>query len=529
METKRPLQRLCKVQILRLLVLIISLVVVIILIIISQLITFPYTLSVPPVTKGIFVNEAAVYNNSNESGPVFRTLSGAGAHKIEVVHVNGSNEEEGCKGYGCNNGSLLSQSEMKQNDSGQSGQTVVVALEPTRLSYMVSVLESTVAARFSKNKALPARDRELKHARMKIENEPMLGSTEGLHPSLYHNLSRFLRSYELMEKTLKVYIYKEGKKPIFHDPKLRGIYASEGWFMKLMEKNRNYVVKDPRKAHLFYLPFSSLKLRNTSQERTPTSRKDLEQHLKDYASLIARKYPFWNRTNGADHFLVACHDWAMELTKDHMGNCIRSLCNSNLGRGFKIGKDTTLPATYIRSAENPVQDLGGNPRSERPILAFFAGGMHGNLRPILLQTWQDNKDPDIKILGPMARDIESKAKYRMYMKSSKYCICARGHEVYSPRIVESIYYECVPVIISDNYVPPFFEVLNWGAFSVFVLEKDVVNLGGILRAIPEKKYIEMQKRVKMVQQHFIWHKMPVKFDLFHMILHSVWNSRVVFM
>lgn len=216
----------------------------------------------------------------------------------------------------------------------------------------------------------------------------------------------------------------------------------------------------------------------------------------------------------------------MKLTRDHMGNCIRSLCNSNLASGFKIGKDTTLPATYIRSAENPIKDLGGNPPSERPILAFFAGGMHGNLRPILLQHWL-NKEPDMKIFGPMERDIESKAKYRTFMKTSKYCICARGYEVYSPRIVESIYYECVPVIISDNYVPPFFEFLDWGAFAVFVLEKDVVNLGGILRSISDDRYVKMQKRVKMVQQHFIWHKLPVKFDLFHMILHSIWNNRVL--
>ncbi|KAI3814524.1 hypothetical protein L1987_14164 [Smallanthus sonchifolius] len=515
METKGPLQRLCRVQILKLLVLIISLVVV--LIILSQLITFPYksyTLTVPPVTKGILVHEVAIYNN------------------ISIAHKGGLNgsKEEGCKGYDCDHGSLLSQIATKQNDSvqtDQTGQTVAVALEPkpTRFSYMVSVLESTVAARFSKNKLLSARDGELKRALIKIENGPMLGSTEGLDGSLYHNLSRFLRSYKLMENTLKVYIYKEGKKPIFHDPRLRGIYASEGWFMKLMEKNRKFVVRDPRKAHLFYLPFSSLKLRNTSQERTPVSRKDLELHLKNYTGLIAGKYPFWNRTNGSDHFLVACHDWAMKLTKDPMGNCIRSLCNSNLASGFKIGKDTTLPATYIRSADYPVRDLGGNPPSKRPIFAFFAGGMHGDLRPILLQHWQD-KEPDIKIFGQMARDNKSKAKYRMYMKSSKYCICARGYEVYSPRVVESIHYECVPVIISDNYVPPFFEVLNWEAFSVFVLEKDVVNLGRILRSIPDTKYLEMQKRVKMVQQHFMWHKKPVKFDVFHMILHSVWNNRV---
>lgn len=507
MESGISLQRLCRLQIQRLLILVISLVVVFI--VLSQLLAFPYknyTSILSPVTKGILVQEVAIYDNAS------------------ITHegvLNESKVEEGCKGYDCNYGSLVSEVETKGNDTNQH---VLVALKPTRLSYMISVLEST---RFSKAKlsSTRGRDRQLQHARKQIENGPTLASTKELYAPLYRNVSRFLRSYKLMEDTLKIYIYKEGKKPIFHDGKLRGIYASEGWFMKLMERNRNFVVKDPKKAHLFYLPFSSLKLRLTSQEHTPQSRKSLELILKNYTILIARKYPFWNRTNGADHFLVACHDWAMKLTRDHMGNCIRSLCNSNLAGGFTIGKDTTLPATYIRTSEDPVKDLGGNPPSERPILAFFAGGMHGNLRPILLRHWHD-KDPDMKIFGQMARDDESKAKYRMYMKSSKYCICARGYEVFSPRIVESIYYECVPVIISDDYVPPFFEFLDWEGFAVFVLEKDVGNLREILRGISDEKYREMWKRVKMVQRHFIWHKNPVKFDLFHMILHSIWNNRV---
>ncbi|KVH74163.1 Exostosin-like protein [Cynara cardunculus var. scolymus] len=60
----------------------------------------------------------------------------------------------------------------------------------------------------------------------------------------------------------------------------------------------------------------------------------------------------------------------------------------------------------------------------------------------------DDKDPDMKIFRPMARDIVSKASYQTYMKSSKYCIFTRGYEVFSPRIVESIYFECVPVIMN---------------------------------------------------------------------------------
>ncbi|GFS41238.1 glycosyltransferase family exostosin protein [Actinidia rufa] len=216
---------------------------------------------------------------------------------------------------------------------------------------------------------------------------------------------------------------------------------------------------------------------------------------------------------------------APQITNLYMGSCIRALCNANVARDFKIGKDVSLPVTNIPNSQDPQKNLGGKPASERPILVFFAGGMHGYLRPILLQFWE-NKEPDMKIFGPMPRDIEGKTQYRGYMKSSKYCISARGYEVHTPRIVEAIYYECVPVIISDNYVPPFFEVLDWEAFSVFILQKDVPNLRNILLSIPEEKYLVMQQRVKMVQRHFLWHKKPVKYDLFHMILHSVWYNRV---
>lgn len=93
-------------------------------------------------------------------------------------------------------------------------------------------------------------------------------------------------------------------------------------------------------------------------------------------------------------------------------------------------------------------------------------------------------------------------------------------------MVEAIFYECVPVIISDNFVPPFFEVLNWDAFSVVVEEKDIGRLKEILLSIPKEKYVEMQLGVRKVQRHFLWHAKPVKYDLFHMTLHSIWYNRV---
>lgn len=202
-----------------------------------------------------------------------------------------------------------------------------------------------------------------------------------------------------------------------------------------------------------------------------------------------------------------------------MGNCIRGLCNSNVKQGFEFGKDVSIAQTKIHSPENPVEDMGGLPPSERKCLAFFAGKMHGSLRPILLKYWE-NRDPEMKIVGRMRHG------YTQQMKNTRYCICAKGFAVNSPRVVEAIMFGCVPVIISDNYVPPFFEILNWELFALFVPENDIPNLKNILLSIPEERYVEMHKSVEQVRQHFLWHNTPVKYDVFHMILHSIWYKRV---
>lgn len=326
-----------------------------------------------------------------------------------------------------------------------------------------------------------------------------------------------------MDTMLKVYIYKEGEKPIFHESILEGIYACEGWFLKLIEANKQFVTEDPKEAHLFYLPFSSRLLQLALYVRNSHSRDNLIQYMNNYLETLISKYPFWNRTNGRDHFLAACHDWAPAETRGRMLNSIRALCNADVQAGFNIGKDVSIPTIYVRSAKDPLKDIGGEPPSRRPILAFFAGYMHGYVRPILLEYW--GNDTDMRIFSRMPH-VKGNKNYIQHMKTSKYCICARGFAVHSPRVVESIFYECIPVIISDNYVPPFFEVFNWESFSVFVLEKDIPNLKNILHSISEGKYLEMHKRVKKVRKHFLWHAEPVKYDLFHMILHSVWYNRV---
>ncbi|XP_057845655.2 probable glycosyltransferase At3g07620 isoform X2 [Cryptomeria japonica] len=374
-------------------------------------------------------------------------------------------------------------------------------------------------------------EQQLTFAKNEIENSPaVLAKDPDLYGPLYHNLSRFKRSYEIMENFFKVYVYSDGEKPFFHKGPMEGIYASEGWFMKQMEENKQFVTKDFRKAFMYYIPYSVYEMRVGVHASQYQNVPQITIYLKDQINMLASKYPFWNRTHGRDHFFVACHDWGPYTTAGHNElklNAVKVLCNADLSDGFfHLGKDGGLPETNLHGLEQPPAGLGGLYAIKRPILAFFAGGNHGRVRPVLFKYWKE-KDPDIRVYQNLPSEIAKKKSYVQHMKESKFCICPMGYEVNSPRMVEAIYYDCVPVIIADNFFLPFSEVLKWQSFSVIVAEKDIPNLKNILLGISEKRYLTMYFRVGKVRKHFLWHKdSPKRYDIFHMILHSVWTSRL---
>ncbi|CAA6666025.1 unnamed protein product [Spirodela intermedia] len=302
-----------------------------------------------------------------------------------------------------------------------------------------------------------------------------------------------VESYDLMESLLKVYIYKEGEKPIFHQPELTGIYSSEGWFMRHMEGSRRFLVEEPRQAHLFYMPFSSHLLKTQLYVPDSHSHDNLIEFLQKYVSTIAAKYPFWNRTDGADHFLVSCHDWATHETWRAMGTPVRALCNADTTEDFVVGKDVSLPETNVRSVQDPAGTSAGGRGGIGPCWPSSRVRCTATSAPRCCSTGGRPRhgDPRHDALGGSTGGggVKKAADYAQYMKSSRFCVCPRGFEVNSPRVVEAIFYECVPVIISDNFVPPFFEVLDWGAFSVIVEEKDVPRLKEILLSISRPRYL----------------------------------------
>ncbi|XP_039066130.1 probable glycosyltransferase At5g03795 isoform X2 [Hibiscus syriacus] len=339
---------------------------------------------------------------------------------------------------------------------------------------------------------------------------------------IYNNAKAFHRSYLEMEKRLKIFVYEEGELPLFHDGPCRLLYTMEGQFINKMEVNHKFRTHNPHKAHLFYLPYSVTRLVQYNWVKG-THMNNLGTIVLDYVNLIATKHPFWNRSHGADHFMLSCHDWGPATSFYVPGlvkSSIRALCNANTSERFNPMRDVSIPEISLKS-DRLEGLIGGLSPSKRSILAFFAGGNHGFVRPILFDHWE-KKDPDIQVHSYLPRSVS----YYDQMRQSKYCLCPSGYEVASPRIVEALYNGCVPVLISKTYVPPFSDVLNWKSFAVIVSLEEIPDLKKILMGIPERKYIRMQKRVIQVRRHFELYVNPKRFDVFHMILHSIWLRRL---
>ncbi|XWS64866.1 hypothetical protein CRYUN_Cryun05aG0040700 [Craigia yunnanensis] len=335
---------------------------------------------------------------------------------------------------------------------------------------------------------------------------------------IYHDTDIFLEDYKEMNKSFKIFVYSHKPDdpfanvllPVDFDPK--GHYASELYFKKAL-LNSHLITKDPNEADLFYMPFSIVDMRHDPR----IGPEGLQDFIKDYIFNISHKYPYWNRTGGAEHFYVACHSIgriAMDKVVEAKENSIQVACSSTyFVAGYFPHKDVSMPQIWPKE-----QDPKKIVSSKRNQLAFFAGQVNSPARAALLKHWRN----DTEIFAHFGRLETDDGEEQL---SSKFCLHVKGFEVNTARVTDALHYGCVPVILANHYDLPFSDILNWKSFSVVVHYMDIPVLKKILQGINLEEYSWLQSNVLKVRKHFKWNVPPVEYDAFYKAMYELWLRR----
>lgn len=329
--------------------------------------------------------------------------------------------------------------------------------------------------------------------------------------------------YAHMMKTMKIYIY-ETSVGLKHHTLRSGGYGVERMLMEQLAKSP-FRTRKPEEAHFFFIPLrcSAYILGFPLEEDGIRAAK---QYAGEMLAQIQSSYPYWDRANGADHFYVCAHDIGAGVGGDLLKNSIALVNTADYEDPyFTPNKDISLPPNPLHGANSlPDAGRGGaniDPKS-RTILAFFAGDVtSGRIRPTLWRHFVN--DPDFTIVD---REV-AWSVYLNYLKQSKFCLVPRGREVWSPRLMDAIFYGCVPVILSDHYHLPLQGLVDWTKFSVIVSESQIYQLKAQLRAISDTSLAAMQKQLTEVYRRFVWNNPSKPYDAFYSVMYQLWQRRNV--
>ncbi|KAL6545828.1 hypothetical protein OROGR_009702 [Orobanche gracilis] len=341
-----------------------------------------------------------------------------------------------------------------------------------------------------------------------------IGESDKLSGDVYHSAKVFGMDYAEMERKFKVYVYPEDEEDDDQITNtISGKYASEGFFFKNIRESV-FLTHDSTLPHLFFIPISCHKLHHKV-----SSYKEMTSIVGKYVGGLIQRYPYWNRSLGADHFFLTCHDIDVGATQQVpflVKNSIRVVCSPSYATaGFIPHKDVSLPLV-MQPFSKP-----GNDMHKRTILGYWAGISSSHTRKQLVNLWEGDEELDIQ---------NSTAYYGRMRKfySAKFCICPVGSRFTTNRITMAIHYGCVPVILADYFDLPFNDILDWRKFSVIVSESNVHDLKHILKAkAGGADYRMLHDNLLKVQRHFQWNTPPVKYDTFHMVLYELWLRRNV--
>ena len=323
------------------------------------------------------------------------------------------------------------------------------------------------------------------------------------------NWGRCLDVMQSENASLRIHVYPSQEEEETYLQSAHGyhnIYKTSLSYNKILNSIRSSIHFEPdaKKACLFVSRFDTL----SRDPKDPFFIKLLNAHF--YPLDDGRNHLIFNLFSGT---------WPDYQELDFLGFdprkaiLVKASCTQS---NFRMGYDISLPLFDDRhpekspgvlfDPEDPSHDI------KKKVLLVFKGkrytkgigsearnALHHlhNDKDILMYTtckhgkdWEKNRDDRCDQDNALYDTVD----YQELMSQSTFCLVPRGRRADTYRFLEALSLGCIPVVLSNDLVKPFSEVIDWTQVVVQAEERLVFQLPETLRSIPDEEVKRMRIR-----------------------------------
>lgn len=268
-------------------------------------------------------------------------------------------------------------------------------------------------------------------------------------------------------------------------------WLNEAYISLLKNPNRT---KDPSKADFFIVSFTLICL-------------SFVKFDKNNIEYLLNNLPYWN--NGINHIVFDLTDSEKTFYSNKNLSIFKSAFSIDY---YNKHKDISLPQ-FPRYRFN--EDLIN--KYEKNVLISFKGHPRKNFNSIRNKLFKMNNNQNIiiKEFSNNPNEFEfkidktmkiipqnNKFSYLNLLFTSRFSLLPRGNgHALSYRHIEAMNVRSIPIILSDNYVLPFSELIDWNSCSIKVEENELDNLLEIIKSNLYRED-ELRKNVKDVYDKY---------------------------
>ncbi|CAG2060232.1 unnamed protein product [Timema podura] len=278
-------------------------------------------------------------------------------------------------------------------------------------------------------------------------------------------------------------------------------------------KESRYYTQDPSEGCLFVLAIDTL-------DRDPLSA-DYVHHITTHI----QKLPYWN--SGMNHVIFNLYsgtwpDYFEEGLDFNPGLAILVKASMSV-TNFRSGFDVSIPLFHKNHPERGgvpgLVTVNNFPGTKKYLLAFkgkrYTHGigsetrnalfhLHNGQDIVLVTTcrhgkyWKHSKDERC--------DVDNaeydKYDYNMLLENSTFCLIPRGRRLGSFRFLEALQAGCIPVLLSNKWVLPFAQVIDWNKAVIWADERLLFQIPNVVRSVDFARVLALKQQTQVLWESY---------------------------